>query len=71
MYEKAYLQVSLKEFLKLFKCLTSSGIHTVSKWLDLIFKALHLERKRINERIFMRLVWTPLVVSVLSLLIDI
>ena len=31
MYEKTYLQVSLKEFLKLFKCLASSGIHTVSK----------------------------------------
>ena len=31
MYEKTYLQVSLKEFLKLLKCLASSGIHTVSK----------------------------------------
>ena len=31
MYEKTYLQVSLKEFLKLFKCLASNGIHTVSR----------------------------------------
>ena len=30
MNEKTYLQVSLKEFLKLFKCLASSGIHTAS-----------------------------------------
>ena len=30
MYEKIYLQVSLKELLKLFKCLASSGIHKVS-----------------------------------------
>ena len=29
MYEKTYLQVSLKEFLNLFKCLASSGIYTV------------------------------------------
>ena len=35
MYEKTYLQVSLKEFLKLSKCLSSSGIHMVSKSLDL------------------------------------
>ena len=31
MYEKTYLQVSLKEFLKLFKCLAFSGIHIVSE----------------------------------------
>ena len=41
MYEKTYLHVSLKEFLKLFKCLASSGIHMVSGWLDLLFKTLH------------------------------
>ena len=35
MYEKTYLQVFLKEFLELFKCLAFSGIHTVSGWLDL------------------------------------
>ena len=39
-------KVSLKEFLKLFKCLASSGIHTVSGWLDLLLKALHQERKK-------------------------
>jgi hypothetical protein len=51
--------VSLKEFLKLFKCLASSGIHTVSGWLDLLFKALHQKRKRSKERIPTRLAWAP------------
>ena len=63
--------VPLKEFLKLFKCLASSGIHTVSGWLDLLFKALHQERKRRKERIPTRLAWAPLVVVVLPLFIDI
>ena len=58
MNDKTYLYVSLKEFLKLFKCLASSGIHTVSGWLDLFFKALHQERKRRKERIPTRLVIT-------------
>ena len=71
MYEKIYLHVSLKEFLKLFKCLASSVIHTVSGWLDLLFKALHQERKRIKERILTRLAWAPPVVVVLPLFIDI
>ena len=71
MYEKTYLQVSLKEFLNLFKCLASSGIHTVSGWLDLLFKALHQERKRRKEIIPTRLAWAPLVVIVLPLFIDI
>ena len=61
----------LKEFLKLFKCLASSGIHTVSGWLDLLFKALHQERKRRMERIPTRLVWAPRVLVVLPLFIDI
>ena len=52
-------QVSFKEFLKLFKCLASSSIHTVSWWLDLLFKALHWERKIRNERILTRLAWAP------------
>ena len=30
MYNKTYLKVSLKEFLKLFKCPASSGIQTIS-----------------------------------------
>ena len=55
MYEKTYLQVSLKEFLKLFKCLASSGTHMVSGLLDLLFKALQQERKRRKERIPTRL----------------
>ena len=42
-------RVSLKEFLKLFKCLASSIIQMVSRWLDLLFKALHQERKRRME----------------------
>ena len=62
---------SLKEFLKLFKCLASSSIHTVSGWLDLLFKALHQERKRRKERILTRLAWAPSVVVVLPLFIDI
>ena len=71
MNEKTYLQVSLKEFLKLFKCLASSRVHTVSGWLDLIFKALDQERKIRKERIPTRLAWAPLIVVVLSLFIDI
>ena len=71
MHEKTYLQVSLKEFLKLFKCLASSRIHTVSGWLDLLFKALHQERKRRNERIPTRLAGAPSIVVVLHLFIDI
>ena len=30
-----YIEVLCKEFLKLFKCLASSDIHTIFKWLDL------------------------------------
>ena len=71
MYEKTYLEVSLKESLKLFKCLASRGIHTVSGWLDLLFKALHQERKRRKEIIPTRLAWAPSVVVILPLLIDI
>ena len=71
MNEIKYLQVSLKEFLKLFKCLTSSGIYMVSGWLDLLFKPLHHERKRRNERILTRLAWAPPIVVVLPLFIDI
>ena len=63
--------VLLKEFLKLFKCLTSSGIHTIFRWLDLLLKALHQERKRRNERILTKLAWAPSVVVVLPLFIDI
>ena len=44
MYEKIY-NVYLKEFLKLFKCLASSGVFTISGWLDLLFKALEQEKK--------------------------
>ena len=61
----------MKEFLKLFKCLASSGIYTVFGWLDLLFKALHQERKRRKERIPTRLAWAPSVVVVLPLFIDI
>ena len=64
-----FLKEFLKEFLKLFNCLDSSGIQTVSGWLDLLFKALHQEIKRRNERIPIRLAWAPSVVVVLSLFI--
>ena len=65
MFEKTYLHVSLKEFLKLFNCLASSSIHTVSGWLDLLFKSLHQEIKRREERILTRLAWVPPIVVVL------
>ena len=71
MYEKTYLQVSLKEFLKLFKCIASSGIYMVSGWLDLFFKALYQERKRRKEKIPTMLAWAPSVVVILPLFIDI
>ena len=41
--------VLLKEFSELFKCLASSSTHTVSRWLDLLFKTLQQKRKR-NKR---------------------
>ena len=63
--------VSLNEFLKLFKCLASSGIDTISGWLDLLFKALRQERKRRKKRIPTMLAWAPLVVVVLPLFVDI
>ena len=57
MYEKTYLKVQLKEFLKLLKCLASSDMHTITQYLGLLFKALHQESKRRKERILTRLVW--------------
>ena len=57
--KKPAYRVSLKEFLKLFKCLASSSIHTVSRWLDILLKALHQERKRRKEKIPTRLAWAP------------
>ena len=42
--KKTYLHGFLEEFLKLFKCLFSSGIHTVSRWFDILIQALHQER---------------------------
>ena len=59
MYEKTYLKGFLEGVLEAIKCLASSGIHTVSGWLDLLFKALHQERKKRNERIPTRLAWEP------------
>ena len=71
MYDKTYLQVSLNEFLKLLKCLASSGIHTGFRWLDLLFKDLHQERKIRKERIPTSLAWAPLVVVVLPQFVNI
>ena len=34
-------KVYLKEFLKLFKYLASSGIQVIAIWLDLFFKTLY------------------------------
>ena len=64
-------RVPLNEFIKLFQRLASSDIHTVSRWFDLLFKAIHQERKRRKERILTRLAWASLVVVVLPLFIDI
>ena len=38
----------LKDFLKLFNCLASNGIHMIIGWLYLIFNYIHQERKRIK-----------------------
>ena len=57
-YVKTY-KVPLKEFLKLFKCLASSDIHTLSRSLNLLFKDLHQEIKRLKEIISKRLTWAP------------
>ena len=54
-YQKYSYKVHLKELLKLINCLASSDIKRISEWLDLIFKALHHERKSIKERILIRL----------------
>ena len=70
MYEKTY-KILLKEFLKLFKYLASSGIHTVYGWLGLLFKTLYKERNRRNEEILTRLAWVSCVVVILPLFIDI
>ena len=58
----------MNEFLKLFKCLASSGIRTIFGWLDLLFKTLHQERKK---RILTRLVYVPRVVVVVPRFIHI
>ena len=63
--------VYLCEFLKLFKFLASSYIHTVSERLNLLFKTLHQERKRIINRIHTKFIWAPWAVVILSLFIDI
>ena len=38
-------KVHLKEFLKLFKCLAFRGIYMISRWLDLLFKALQKKQE--------------------------
>ena len=42
----------MKEFLKLFKFIASNGIHSITEWLDLLFKDLHEERKRRKKKIY-------------------
>ena len=69
MYEKHTYKIFLREFLKLFKCLVFNNIYTVSRFLDLLFKALYQERKIIKERILIRLACAPCIVVVLSLFI--
>ena len=64
-------RVSLTEFLKLFNCLASNGIHAIFGWLDLLFKDLHQERKRRKDRIPTRHAWAHSIVVVLLLFINI
>ena len=66
MYEKTD-KVHLKELLILFKNLASSGIHKITEWLDLLFKAFYQERKKRKERVIRRLACETLVLVVLSL----
>ena len=49
MYDKTYLYVSLKEFLKLFKCLASSDVHTVS---DMSFSCVVKSQRRWSNKIY-------------------
>ena len=51
MYKKTYFNVHLKEFSKLLKYSASSDIHMITRYSDLLFKALHQERKRRKEKI--------------------
>ena len=69
--KKYTYRVPFKEFLKLFKCLASNGIYTISRLLDLLFKSLHQERMRTKERILTRLAWASQVVVIPPLFIDI
>ena len=46
-------RVSLWEFLKLFKYLASSSIHTISKIFDRLFKALHQEKGENSHKLCM------------------
>ena len=45
-----YLLSTLKEFLKMFKCIMSSSINMIVGQLDLIFKTLHQEIKDKKEK---------------------
>ena len=45
-----------KEFTKFIKSLASSGVYIIILFI-IIFKALHQERKRRNERIIIKLTW--------------
>ena len=58
-YYHPYLQSSLKEFSKLFKCLAFSYIYMIPRQLDLLFNALHQETNRRKEGVFTRVVWAP------------
>ena len=70
-YEKTYSEGSIEKVLKTIKVSNSRSIYMIAEWLDLIFKTLHQERKRIKERISTRLIWLPWVVIILSLFKDI
>ena len=49
--QNRYLQSSLKEFKKSFKCLTSNDIHMIDIQLDLLLNTLHEEKKKKRGRV--------------------
>ena len=58
-YEKTYLQGSLEGVLEVIQVSSLSLYPPIPRWLDLLFKALHQERKRRKETIPISLKWAP------------
>ena len=58
-YYNPYLQSSLKEFSKLFKCLAFSHVYMIPRRLDLLFNTLHQETNKRKEGVSTRVVSEP------------